>query len=57
VRYFARKTPRCVWIGQEPDDRKSHREKANEIFFEKNKELTDSGVIPAIARFGEASEV
>ncbi|MDM7537430.1 hypothetical protein QUD55_08090 [Lactococcus lactis] len=25
--------------------------------FEKNKELTDSGVIPAIARFGEASEV
>ena len=32
-------------------------EKATEIFFEKNKELTDSGVIPAIARFGEASEV
>ena len=28
-------------------------EKATEIFFEKNKELTDSGVIPAIARFGE----
>ena len=28
-----------------------------EIFYEKNKELTDSGVMPAIARFGEASEV
>lgn len=32
-------------------------EKATEIFFEKNKELTDLGIIPAIARFGEASEV
>ena len=32
-------------------------EKATEIFFEKNKELTDSGIIPAIARFGEANEI